>query len=490
MLFFNGNAALIRITRSRVACSLLFAACVLLSSPAASAQCGACTPQICEQGPSPILVDTTGRGFHLTSVSDGVVFDFYGDGHPIKMSWTAAASGNAFLALDRNHNGRIDSGKELFGNITAQPKSDHPNGYLALAEFDKPENGGNGDGIIDERDAVFPHLLLWIDENHDGISQPNELHTLPELGVFSISLRYRDDAHFFDQYGNWFHYQSTLNPDPQDGESKDGRITYDVFFTTVKDGHTIGVGGSLQGQATKESKVVRGESPHPSIQLADTKPDEVRALLGGALLPLQPASFWLTNNSDKPIVGIATRWVVSNSDGTAHTKLFTADSYLNTRALPVVGSHARLLVAPRIWLQEGRLGEYAASPYFADVQRTGLRRIADEFANAKSVMVEVDSVIFSDGEVAGPNRMGLDREIAGRGSAAQAVLNVLREAGPGESDSRTALLRLVSKPVVRSDKSDVWQHRFAEQLLHSPSMANAAAYLRNLPSAPAFYRQR
>jgi hypothetical protein len=46
------------------------------------------------------------------------MFDFWGNGHLIQIAWTSAASGNAFLALDRNHNGKIDSAKELFGNIT------------------------------------------------------------------------------------------------------------------------------------------------------------------------------------------------------------------------------------------------------------------------------------------------------------------------------------------------------------------------------------
>jgi hypothetical protein len=229
-----------------IICTLLTLTLAMLVSTAAGqnccgVQCHCCT---CAGGPpcaSPIIVDTTGQGFQLTSAEDGVIFDISGTGSPIPIAWTAPSSGNAFLALDRNHDGKIDSGKELFGNFTSQPPCPDGgrtclNGYRALAEFDRPENGGNGDGIIDSRDAVFSHLRLWIDQNHDGMSQPNELHTLSELGVYSISLHYRDDAHFFDEYGNWFHYQSALNPDPQDGKSKDGRVTYDVYFMRLNEG--------------------------------------------------------------------------------------------------------------------------------------------------------------------------------------------------------------------------------------------------------------
>jgi len=183
---------------------------------------------------SPIIVDTEGEGFHLTSAENGVTFDIQGDGHPLRIAWTAHGSRNAFLALDRNGDGIINNGTELFGNFTVQDSSARRNGFLALAEFDERDQGGNGDGIIDEHDAVFSKLRLWIDENHDGICQPGELHTLAELGVFSIALDYEISPKR-DQYGNQFRYKARINPgkqrDRRDETSEVGRWTYDVFLT-------------------------------------------------------------------------------------------------------------------------------------------------------------------------------------------------------------------------------------------------------------------
>jgi hypothetical protein len=185
-----------------------------------------CTPLTCPD--SPIVIDLTGKGFSLTDAKNGVSFDIKGTGSPVQMGWTARGAQNAFLALPGS-DGLVHNGKELFGNFTPQPPSDTPNGFAALAVYDDPKNGGNGDGIIDARDAVFKSLRLWVDANHDGIAQPEELHTLPELGVNSISLKYREDA-MKDQYGNAFRYRARLNPDRP---TEDGRITYDIFFVIL-----------------------------------------------------------------------------------------------------------------------------------------------------------------------------------------------------------------------------------------------------------------
>ncbi len=171
-----------------------------------TALCFCPSPHTCDQ--TPIVISIHDREVDMTSAECGVDFDLNVDGTSESLSWTAPGSDEAFLFLDRNENGVVDNGAELFGNYTPQsPVHGERNGFNALKMFDEPLNGGNEDGLITPSDRIYRHLGLWMDDNHNGFSESEELYTVGQLGIEGIDLDYQKSSKS-DRYGNEFRYWS------------------------------------------------------------------------------------------------------------------------------------------------------------------------------------------------------------------------------------------------------------------------------------------
>lgn len=178
---------------------------------------------------TPVLIDVEGDGFALTNQENGVEIRPKPGFAKIQTAWTTAGSDDAWLALDRNGNGKIDDVSELFSSTAPQPIPEPGrigNGFIALAEYDKASNGGNGDGIISKNDAVFKELRLWRDSNHNGRSQNSELFTMRALGLKKIELDYQESTKT-DRHGNKFKYRARVK-DTNDAQL--GRWAYDIFL--------------------------------------------------------------------------------------------------------------------------------------------------------------------------------------------------------------------------------------------------------------------
>ena len=183
----------------------------------------------CQNHGCPILLDLNSDGVELTDASDGVAFPIGATDRNYQVAWTLPGSDDAWLVLDRNGNGQVDDGTELFGNASPQPEQADwrdRHGYLALAEFDKQQNGGNGNGIIELSDAVFYELRLWRDVDHDGRSRPSELSSLPSVGIEGLSLDYRESRRT-DEHGNAFRYTGRVLTTRG---SQVGKRSVDVFL--------------------------------------------------------------------------------------------------------------------------------------------------------------------------------------------------------------------------------------------------------------------
>lgn len=177
---------------------------------------------------SPIVIPLTPRTeLAFTSPEEGVWFDLDGGGVD-RVGWTRQGERLALLWRDLNKNLRVDSGRELFGSVTPLLSGGEAlMGYEALAEFDAEEFGGNGNGWADVNDQYWSELLLWIDLNHDGVSQPKEILTPRQAGLYAIRVQ-ANHGRKKDVYGNWPRWSAPAYI--RKGRRSFVTQTVDVFF--------------------------------------------------------------------------------------------------------------------------------------------------------------------------------------------------------------------------------------------------------------------
>ena len=194
---------------------------------------------------SPLVLDLNGDGIEFTSVGDGTNFDIDAEGTTDRTGWTTKkdAFDDAFLVLDKNADGQVNDGSELFGDQNGEE-----NGYKELAKYDN-----NKDGKIDKNDPIYSQLRLWADMNGDGkVDHPQEWKTLEEMGVKEISTSYTQkfdengDA-LTDEHGNDISLAGSFKrmvEEVVDGVKQVVEKTLDmvdVFFNYVSD--IFGLGG-------------------------------------------------------------------------------------------------------------------------------------------------------------------------------------------------------------------------------------------------------
>jgi hypothetical protein len=159
---------------------------------------------------SPILIDLGNNGINLGEAGVGVYFDINADGVRDHLQWVRSGGDEGFLALDRNGDGVVDDGSELFGVGTPMilEGGSAPNGFVGLAQYDSRQLGGNDDGLITEADAIWPQLRIWVDANADGVSTYSEMRTLKSYGITALETiprirKYVDPAGNVIPYWAW-----------------------------------------------------------------------------------------------------------------------------------------------------------------------------------------------------------------------------------------------------------------------------------------------
>ncbi|MBQ4058617.1 MAG: hypothetical protein IJD40_06780 [Lachnospiraceae bacterium] len=277
----------------------------------------------------PLIIDIAGDGFNIEKKKDGTYFDLDCNGFAEKINWTMQ---DGILVLDKNNNGNIDDGSELFGDYhLLSDGSRAKNGFEALAQYDT-----NGDGVIDGNDEIYNELKLWIDADGDGKSTSEEINSLEEMNIKSINLNYKYVNAMTDTEAVIGNVASFEYGDGTQGEIGEMWVSSDLYDTIEK--VIVGVAEDVDGLPN-----VRSYGTISSLHNAIMKDQS------GVLKDLVEV-FSLENNNEKRL--LISEQILHYLCGTGLIEENSRGQHINAKNLAVIES----------FLGEGFMGTNGGNP--------------------------------------------------------------------------------------------------------------------------------
>jgi hypothetical protein len=412
-----------------------------------------------------------------------VSFDLNSDGLKEQVSWTAATSSVAFLVLDRNYNGVIDNGRELFGNYTLQSGVTDRNGFAALAMYDNASFGGNGDGVITKDDAVYSRLQLWLDVNHNGISEPSELHSLAEYSIESLPLKYQDSRRV-DEFGNLFRYRAKVEA----REKTISRWLYDVFLRTPLssvNSQIAATNPATQPMAVRRTANTTSEKlqmhlentlDQAGIVVIDSTSPEFAAEIERLLVPeavekakaFLPYSAVVVNRTNQYIWGFTLvykypNWISPSGTPWKHRINPSAAGPATRNQMLAPGSSFLITPVSSFLASRDSGGKRILQPLLDEGMDRTIQLFLAQNNKTDRIELSVDSVIFEDGTLIGPDREGAMVQINERIRA--------------ENDLYASIENLAGTPLRERLSSHIHNDKKGEYAQHIASRAEAIADL-------------
>ena len=236
----------------------------------------------------PLALDLNGNGIETLAANghDGAMFDHERNGIRTATGWVHSNDG--ILVYDRNGDGKINNGGELFGdNTLLKDGSTAAHGFAALAELDD-----NGDGKVDAADSAFKKLGVWRDLNHNGISEEGEISSLEEVRVQSLNLAYKNADQNLGNGNTLAEVGSYTDADGNEHIMGDLQLSADRFHSRFSDSieltdaqrREVNLGGSGRVRNLREAAAQSSELADALQQYKNAETKEEQLALRDKLL--------------------------------------------------------------------------------------------------------------------------------------------------------------------------------------------------------------